>query len=123
MSERVAYAHELVAAGHRPAVVARILQLSRQAIYGVAKPRRTPASPQRPPVDEVEAAIVDVAIEHATDGHRMVTAWVRRRLRRPVNRRRGLRVRSLIQRRARSRAAADRVFSASNGPTSSGTWT
>jgi putative transposase len=53
-------------------------------------------------VDEVEAAIVDVAIEHPTDGYRMVTAWVRRRLGRRVNRKRVLRVmreRRLIQRR------------------------
>ena len=102
MSERVAYARELVAAGHRPAVVARILQISRRAIYRIPKPRRTPASASRPPVDEVEQAIVDVAIEHPTDGYRMVTAWVRRRLRRPVNRKRVLRVmreRRLIQRR------------------------
>jgi putative transposase len=35
VSERVGYARELVAAGHRPAVVARILQISRQAIYRV----------------------------------------------------------------------------------------
>jgi putative transposase len=102
VSERVAYARELVAAGHRPAVVARILQISRQAIYRVPKPRRTPGSPKRPPVDEVEAAIVDVAMENPTDGYRLVTAWVRRRLGRTVNRKRVLRVmreRRLIQRR------------------------
>jgi putative transposase len=102
VSERVAYARELVAAGHRPAVVARILQISRQAIYRVPRPRRTPSSPQRPPTGEVETAIVDVAIANPTDGYRMVTAWVRRRLGRPVNRKRVLRVmreRRLIQRR------------------------
>jgi len=33
VTKRVAYARELVAGGHRPAVVARILQISRQAIY------------------------------------------------------------------------------------------
>jgi hypothetical protein len=63
-----------VAAGHRPAVVARILQISRQAIYRVPRPRRAPASPSRPPADEVEAAIVEVAIEHPTNGYRMVSA-------------------------------------------------
>jgi putative transposase len=102
VSERVTYARELAAAGHRPAVVARILQISRQAIYRTPKPRRTPGSPKRPPVDEVEAAIVDVAIENPTDGYRLVTAWVRRRLGRAVNRKRVLRVmreRRLIQRR------------------------
>jgi putative transposase len=101
VSERVAYARELVAAGHRPAVVARILQISRQAIYRVPKPRRALA-PQKPPADQIEQAIVDVATEHPTDGYRMVTAWARRRLGRAVNRKRVLRVmreRRLIQRR------------------------
>ena len=102
MSERVTYARELVAAGHRPAVVARILKISRQAIYRVPKPRRPPASPAKPPVDEVEAAIVAEAEANPTDGYRLVTAWARRRLGRPVNRKRVLRVmrdRRLIQRR------------------------
>jgi putative transposase len=102
VSERVTYARELVAAGHRPAVVARILQISRQAIYRVPKPRRAPASPARPPADEVEAAIVAEAEANPTDGYRLVTAWVRRRLGRRVNRKRVLRVmreRRLIQRR------------------------
>jgi putative transposase len=102
VSERVTYARELVAAGHRPAVVARILQISRQAIYRVPKPRRAPASPTRPPADEVEAAIIAEAESNPTDGYRLVCAWVRRRLGRPVNRKRVLRVmreRSLIQRR------------------------
>ena len=92
MSERVTYARELVAAGHRPAVVARILQISRQAIYRGPKPRRAPASPARPPADEVEAAIVAEAEANPTDGYRLVTAWVRRRLGRRVNRKRVLRV-------------------------------
>ena len=35
VTQRVAYARELVAAGHRPAVVARILRISRKAIYGI----------------------------------------------------------------------------------------
>jgi putative transposase len=102
VSERVSYARELVAEGHRPAVVARILQISRQAIYRVPKPRRLPASAGRPPADEVEAAIVDVAEANPTDGYRLVCAWVRRRLGRAVNRKRVLRVmreRRLIQRR------------------------
>ena len=79
MSERVTYARELVAVGHRPAVVARIAQISRQAIYRVPKPRRAPASPTRPPADEVEAAIIAEAESNPTDGYRLVTAWVRRR--------------------------------------------
>jgi putative transposase len=102
VSERVTYARELVAAGHRPAVVARILKISRQAIYRVPKPRRAPASPGRPPADAVEAAIVAEALANPTDGYRLVTAWARRRLGRPVNRKHVLRVmreRRLIQRR------------------------
>jgi putative transposase len=86
VSERVAYARELVAAGHRPAVVARSLRISRQAIYRVPKPRPASASPARPPADEVEATIVAIAEANPTDGYRMVTAWVRRRLGRRVNR-------------------------------------
>ena len=76
MTKRVAYARELVAAGHRPAVVARILQISRQAIYRVPRPRRPPDAASRPPVDDVETAIVEVAEKNPTDGYRIVTAWV-----------------------------------------------
>ena len=99
---RVTRSRELVADGYRPSVVARVAQISRQAIYRVPKPRRQPASPDRPPADEVEQAIVDVAMANPTDGYRLVTAWVRRRLGRRVNRKRVLRVmreRRLIQRR------------------------
>jgi putative transposase len=99
---RVAYARELVAGGHRPAVVARILQISRQALYRVPRPRRSPDVARRPPVDDVERAIVEVAERNPTDGYRIVTAWVTRKLGRAVNRKRVLRVmreRRLIQRR------------------------
>jgi putative transposase len=99
---RVTRSRELVAEGYPPSAVARVAQISRQAIYRLPKPRRAPASPGRPPACEVEAAIVDVAINHPTDGYRLVTAWVRRRLGRAVNRKRVLRVmreRRLIQRR------------------------
>ena len=85
-------------------MVARVAQISRQAIYRIPKPRPAPASPSRPPGDEVDAAIVDVAIKNPTDGYRLVTAWVRRRVGRSVNRKRVLRVmreRRLIQRRRR----------------------
>jgi len=102
VTKRVAYARELAAAGHRPAVVARVLQISRQAIYRVPRPRKSPDAARRPPVDDVEAAIVEVAEQNPTDGYRIVTAWVRRRLGRAVNRKRVLRVmreRKLIQRR------------------------
>src|SRR5215218_2481506 len=96
---RVTRSRELVAEGYRPSVVARVAQISRQAIYRTPRPRRAPASAARPPADEVEAAIVDVAVANPTDGYRMVTALARRRLRRRVNRKRVLRERGLIQRR------------------------
>jgi putative transposase len=99
---RVTRSRELVADGYRPSVVARVAQISRQAIYRTPRPRRAPAPPARPPADPVDAAIVAVAEENPTDGYRMVTALARRRLRRPVNRKRVLRVmreRKLIQRR------------------------
>jgi len=51
-----------------PTFIARIVRISRHAIYRIPKPRRTPGSPSRPAVDEVEQAIVEVAIEHPTDG-------------------------------------------------------
>jgi putative transposase len=99
---RVTRSRELVAEGYRPSAVARVAQISRQAIYRTPRPRRAPAAPARPPADPVEAAIVDIAEQNPTDGYRMVTAWARRRLGRPVNRKRVLRVmreRRLIQRR------------------------
>ena len=102
MRQRVAYARELVAEGHSPSVLARVLQISRQAIYRI--PTKAPAavSRSRPPVDDVERAIVEVAEQNPTDGYRIVTAWVQRKLGRAVNRKRVLRVmreRKLIQRR------------------------
>ena len=101
---RVTRSRELVAEGYRPSAVARVAQISRQAIYRIPKPRRAPAAPARPPACEVEAAIVAEAEANPTDGYRMVCAWARRRLGRPVNRKRVLRVmreRRLIQRRRR----------------------
>ena len=102
MTQRVAYARELVAAGHRPAVVTRILRISRQAVYRVPRPRKPPDAARRPPVDDVDRAIVEVAEANPTDGYRLVAAWVARKLDRAVNRKRVLRVmreRKLIQRR------------------------
>ena len=72
---RVTRSRELVAEGYRPSAVARVAQISRQAIYRIPKPRRAPAAPARAPADEVEQAIVDVAEANPTDGYRMVTAW------------------------------------------------
>jgi putative transposase len=81
-------------------VVARVAQISRQALYRTPTPRR-PAQ-RRPPADPVEQAIVDEALANQTDGYRMICAFVRRRLGIAVNRKRVLRVlreRKLIQRR------------------------
>jgi putative transposase len=100
--QRVAYARELVAAGHRPSALARILKISRQAIYRIPTNPPAAVSRSRPPADEVERAIVEVAEQNPTDGYRIVTAWVCRRLDRAINRKRVLRVmreRKLIQRR------------------------
>ena len=102
MRQRVARSRELVGAGYRPAVVARVAQITRQAIYRAPKTPPVAARRSRPPVDDVEAAIVEVAEANPTDGYRLVTAWVQRKLGRAVNRKRVLRVmreRKLIQRR------------------------
>ncbi len=97
---RVARSRELVARGFAVAAVARVMQISRQALYRTPAPRR-PAQ-RRPPADPVEQAIIEEAAANQTDGYRMVCAFVRRRLGVPVNRKRVLRVmreRKLIQRR------------------------
>lgn len=102
MTERVAFARELVGRGRKVAPVARVLQISRQAIYRTPKPRK-PAQ-RRPPRGEVEEAIVEVAKDNPTDGYRMVWALTRRKLGIRVNRKRVLRVmreQKLIQRRRR----------------------
>jgi putative transposase len=97
---RVARSRELVARGFALAAVTRVLQVSRQAVYRTPTPRRPPQ--RRPPADPVEAAIVEEALANQTDGYRMIAAFVRRKLGRPVNRKRVLRVmreRKLIQHR------------------------
>jgi putative transposase len=103
VTKRVAYARQLAAEGHSPSALARILQISRQAIYRIPATRPAAAvSRSRPPVDDVEAAILAVAEQNPTDGYRIVTAWVNRKLGRAINRKRVLRVmreRKLIQRR------------------------
>ncbi|MCA1678901.1 MAG: IS3 family transposase [Actinobacteria bacterium] len=103
MSVRVARSRVLVAEGYALAAVARVMQISRQALYRVPKPRTAPA--RRPPADgSVDAAIVEVSKANPTDGYRIVTAWVGRKLHRAVNRKRVLRVmreQKLIQRRGR----------------------
>jgi putative transposase len=101
---RVTRSRELVAEGHSPSVVARVAQISRQAIYRTPKTRPPAARRSAPPADDVETAIVEVARANQTDGYRMVCALVCRKLGRAVNRKRVLRVmreRRLIQRRRR----------------------
>jgi putative transposase len=100
--ERVARSRELVAEGFACAAVARVMQVSRQALYRVPTRRPVAAGPNVVVLDEVDQAVVEVAEANQTDGYRMVTALVRRKLGRAVNRKRVLRVmreRKLIQRR------------------------
>ena len=100
MRQRVARSRELVAEGHSPSVVARVARITRPALYRTPKPRSAPQ--RRPIADPVEAAIVEEALANQTDGYRMICAFVRRRLRVAVNRKRVLRVmreQRLIQRR------------------------
>jgi len=102
VTERVAFARDLVGRGRKVAPVARSLQITRQAIYRTPKPRRAPQ--RRPPQGEVEEAIVEVAKDNPTDSYRMVWALTRRKLEIAVNRKRVLRVmreQKLIQRRRR----------------------
>mgnify|MGYP001793049325 CR=1 FL=1 len=56
MSVRVAHARVLVAEGEALAAVARVMQISRQAVYRTPKPRRSPQ--RRPVTDPVDLAIV-----------------------------------------------------------------
>ena len=52
MSARVARSRELVARGHALATVARVLHVTRQAIYRTPKLRSAPQ--RRPPVDDAK---------------------------------------------------------------------
>ena len=100
MSVRVARSRRLVAEGYALATLARVMQISRQALYRTPTPRTPPQ--RRPPADPIETAIVEEALANQTDGYRMVCAFVRQRLGVAVNRKRVLRVmreRKLIQRR------------------------
>ena len=62
MSQRVAQSRQLVAEGYRPTRVARIAQISRQAIYKTPKRRPPSAGPGEP--SESDAQIVEVAKAH-----------------------------------------------------------
>jgi putative transposase len=90
VNERVARSRALIGQGHRPAVVTRVLQVSRQSVYRPISRRPAGAGPGRGrPGDE---AIVEVAKANPTDGTRMVAALAGRELGAPVNRKRVQRV-------------------------------
>lgn len=90
MSVRVSRARAVVATGRRPAVVARVAGISRQAIYRPISTRPAAAGPGAGrPGDE---AIVEVAKANPTDGTRMVAALASRELGKAVNRKRVQRV-------------------------------
>ena len=90
MSVRVSRARAVVATGRRPAVVARVAGISRQAIYRPITTRPAAAGPGkgRPGDDR----IVEVARANPTDGTRMVAALASRELGEAVNRKRAQRV-------------------------------
>jgi putative transposase len=90
VSVRVSRSREVVATGRRPAVVARVAGVSRQAIYRPMRRRPSGAGPGR--VGPDDEAIVEVARANPTDGTRMVAALASRELARPVNRKRVQRV-------------------------------
>lgn len=77
---------ERVARGRKVAVVARVMKVSRQALYRT--PKRRPAAQKRPATGMVDRAIVEVAKANPTDGTRMVAALTSRELKRPVSRKR-----------------------------------
>jgi putative transposase len=85
VSQRVARSRELVAQGRPAALVAGVAGISRQAIY--RRPKRPPKG-QRRPLDDVDAAVLDVARENPTAGSRMVAAITAGQLGAPVNRKR-----------------------------------
>ncbi len=90
MSVRVSRARAVVARGRRPAVVARVAGISRQAIYRPLSRRPASAGPGRGrPGDD---AIVEVAKQNPTDGTRMVAAIAAQALGEAVNRKRVQRV-------------------------------
>jgi putative transposase len=96
---RVARSRELVAQGRPAAVVARVAQISRQAIY--RRPRRPPTG-QRRRLTAVDQAVLAVARANPTDGTRMVAALAGRELGAQINRKRVqrlMREHRLLQRR------------------------
>jgi putative transposase len=90
VNERVARSRALIAKGHRPTVVTRVLQVSRQSVYRPISRRPASAGPGHGrPGDE---GIVEVAKANPTDGTRMVAALASRELGEAVNRKRVQRV-------------------------------
>jgi putative transposase len=87
---RVARSRAVVAAGYRPAVVARVAGVSRQALY--RRRSRRPTAAGAGGIDPDDQVIVEVAKANPTDGTRMVAALASRELGRPVNRKRVQRV-------------------------------
>ena len=92
--ERVARSRRLVAGGRKVAVVARVMQISRQAIYRVPKTR--PAATRRPATGTIDRVIIEVARANPTDGTRMVAALASREIDRPISRKRPQRVMTSI---------------------------
>jgi len=90
VSTRVSRARAVVATGRKPAVVARVARVSRQALYRPIKRRPAGAGPGRGRPGD--AAIVEVARANPVDGTRMVAALASRELGIPVNRKRVQRV-------------------------------
>ena len=76
MRERVARSRVMAARGRKVAVVARVMQISRQAIYRTQK--RRPAAGRRPATGTIDRAIVEAARANPTDGTRMVAALASR---------------------------------------------
>ncbi len=86
MSVRVSRARAVVATGRKPAVVARVARISRQALYRPIRTRPAVAGPGRGRPGD--AGSVEVAKANPTDGTRMVAALATRELGQAVNRRR-----------------------------------
>ena len=123
---RVTRSRELVAEGHSPTVVARVAMISRQAIYRTPTTMPAPARRARPPADDVEAAIIEIAEQNPTDGYRIVREWVVRKLGRQVNRKKvcaSCASASSSSATIESPGAGGPGSSRCSGPVSSGTWT
>ena len=87
---RAARARELVAEGDQPTAVARVAQISRQAIYKPPRRRPPAAGPGVP--GAADAAIVEIAKANPTDGTRMIAAIAGRELDEAINRKRVQRI-------------------------------